>query len=110
MRRHLLRLATVLFMLGLLGNLQALAQFRTLPQGAKIGRTGNPQPLPMVMIDGNLLKLAPGGVIYDENNRTILHSQLPAGVRVAYSFELGGDILRIYILSASELAPIDKTQ
>ena len=103
------RIAALLFMLAMLLVTQvAMAQFRTLPQDAKIGRTGDAQPLPAVKIDGKLLKLAPGGVIYDENNRTILQGQLPAGVRVAYSFELGGDITRIYILTASELALIDK--
>jgi hypothetical protein len=102
------RIAAVLFILATFAAPATMAQFRTLPQDAKVGRTGETQPLPIVKIDGKLLKLAPGGVIYDENNRTILQGQLPAGVRVAYSFELGGDITRIYILTASELALIDK--
>ena len=48
--------------------------------------------------------LAPGGIITDENNRSILHGALPPGVRVAYTVELSGDISRIYILTAQEQA------
>jgi hypothetical protein len=86
------------------------AQFRTLPQNVKFARVGESQPLPFVQLDGQLIKLAPGGVIYDQENRTVLHGALPRGARVAYSVEIGGDIGRIYILTAREQALIDSKQ
>ena len=88
----------------------AFAQFRTIPPSAKLARVGNVYPLPLVQLDGNVLKLAPGGVIYDDNNRSILHDALPAGARVAYTLDMNGDIARIYILSAQELAQLEKKQ
>ena len=88
----------------------AWAQLRTLPQNAKFARVGEPQPLPFVQLDGKSYRLGPGGVIYNEHNRTILHGALPAGVRVAYSLDMGGDVGRIYILTAQEQARIDKKQ
>ena len=88
----------------------ALAQFRTLPQNATLARVGDAQPLPFVQLNGNIVRLAPGGVIFDENNRSILHSALPPGARVAYTLELGGDVSRIYILTAQEQALFDSRQ
>jgi hypothetical protein len=86
----------------------ASAQFRTVPPSAKLARVGNAHPLPLVQLDGNILKLAPGGVIYDENNRSILHGALQPGARVAYTLDMSGDVARIYILSVQELAQIEK--
>ena len=88
----------------------AFAQLRTLPQNAKFARVGDPQPLPFVQLDGNIVKLAPGGIIIDENNRSILQGALPPGVRVAYILDMGGDIGRIYILTAQEQAQVDSSQ
>ena len=88
----------------------AFAQLRTLPQNAKFARVGDPQPLPFVQLDGNIVKLAPGGIIIDENNRSILQGALPSGVRVAYILDMGGDIGRIYILTAQEQAQVDSSQ
>ena len=88
----------------------AVAQLRTLPQNAKLARVGDPQPLPFVQLNGNVVKLAPGGVIYDENNRSILHGALPSDTRVAYTVDLNGDVQRIYILTAQELAQINSSQ
>jgi hypothetical protein len=85
----------------------ALAQLRTVPQNAKLARVGEAQPLPFVQLNGNVVRLAPGGVIFDQNNRSILHGALPPGVRVAYTLELGGDVSRIYILTAQEQAQFD---
>jgi len=100
----------LLVLMGMVAASGAFAQFRTIPQNAKFARVGNAQPLPFVQLGSTVLKLAPGGVIYDENNRTILHGALPAGAQVAYIFELGGDISRIYILTAQELAQINNKQ
>jgi hypothetical protein len=100
----------LLVLLGALTAGYGYAQFRTLPQNAKYAVVGEIQPLPFVQLDGKLYKLAPGGVIYNEENRTIVHGSLPSGVRVAYSVDLGGDIGRIYILTALEQAQADSKQ
>ena len=93
-------LATLLFAAGL-----AHAQFRSLPANAKRATVGPDQyPLPYVHIGGARVKLAPGGVIYDQNNRTIVHNALPPGAEVAVVPDLNGDIGRIYILTPQEQA------
>ena len=104
MRPRVLLRAVSLSLACLLAIAPAVAQFRTLPQNAHFGRLGEPQQLPYLEINRKLVKLGPGGVIFDENNRSILHNALPANVRVAYTLDLQGDVSRIYILSAAEQA------
>lgn len=89
----------------------AHAQFRTLPDSAKGATLGEQQyPLPFVNLGGKKVKLAPGGVIYDRNNRTIVHNALPAGADVAFTVDINGDIARIYILTPSERAQLARKQ
>lgn len=83
----------------------AYAQMRTLPANAKRATVGQEQyPLPYINIGGTRLKLAPGGVIYDQNNRTIVHGALPPGADVAVVPDMNGDVGRIYILTPQEQA------
>ena len=83
----------------------AHAQFRILPANAKRATIGQQQfVLPYVNIGGAAVKLAPGGVIYDQDNRFILHEALPPGADVVYSLDINGDIGRIYILTPQEQA------
>jgi len=83
----------------------AYAQFRTLPANAKRATIGQEQyPLPYINIGGTRAKLAPGGVIYDQNNRTVVHGALPPGADVAVVPDMNGDIGRIYILTPQEQA------
>ena len=84
------------------------AQFRTLPANAKRATVGQPQVLPFVELNRKIVRLAPGGVIYDQNNRTIVHNALPPGADVAVTPDLNGDIARIYILTPSEQAQLDR--
>ena len=98
------RLLVCLFFLNVLGASSVWAQLRTLPQNAQFASVGAPQPLPVIKLNDKMVRLAPGGIITDENNRSILHGALPPGVRVAYTVELSGDISRIYILTAQEQA------
>ena len=80
----------------------AIAQFvRFLPAG-ELGRTGEKLPLPEVTIDKRVLRLTPGGIIFDQNNRAILHQQLPAGAEVLYTRDQAGNVQRIYILTDEE--------
>ncbi|MEK7875449.1 MAG: hypothetical protein AAB325_04620 [Pseudomonadota bacterium] len=85
------------------------AQFRTLPPAAKRATVGDrPHVLPYVELGGKVLRLAPGGVIYDQNNRTLVHGALPAGANVAFTTDMHGDISRIYILTPQEQAQLDR--
>ena len=83
----------------------AHAQVRTLPAEAKRATVGQQQyPLPYIDFGGSKVKLAPGGIIFDENNRTIVHNALPPGASVVYTTDVNGDIGRIYILTPQEQA------
>ena len=84
------------------------AQLRTLPANAKRATVGQPQALPNVELDGKILRLAPGGVIYDQNNRSIVHGALPPGADVAFTIDTNGDVARIYILTPFEQAQFNK--
>lgn len=76
---------------------------RILPAAFERGETGASQPLPLVKIGNRTLRLAPGAVIYDRENRSIIHEQLPVGVQVLYTKDQSGDIQRIFILTREEL-------
>jgi hypothetical protein len=81
---------------------------RPLPAKAERGPLGDPQPLPMVQIGNRVLKLAPGGLIFDRHNRTILHQNLPPGADVLYTRDMNGDVQRIYILTEQEQARLNR--
>ena len=81
------------------------AQIRSLPVNAKRATTGQQQlAMPLIDLGGKVVKLAPGGVIYDQNNRSIVHGALPPGSDVAYTVDMNGDVARIYILTPYEQA------
>ena len=85
------------------------AQLRTLPVNAKRATVGQQQlALPFVDLGGKVVKLAPGGVIYDQNNRSVVHGALPPGADVAFTIDMNGDIARIYILTPFEQAQFDQ--
>lgn len=80
---------------------------RQLPKNGKLGELGQPLPLPMVQIGRDVLRLAPGGVVYDASNRAILHSALPSEGAVWYTTDPNGDVQRLYILTPAEQAMIE---
>ena len=84
------------------------AQLRTLPAHAKRTTVGQPKTLPYVELGGNTVRLAPGGVIYDQNNRAIVHGALPAQADVVFTTDMHGDVARIYILTPQEQAQLDQ--
>ena len=57
-----------------------------------------------------LLRLAPGGRIINEENRTILHSYLPQQAHVFYVEDMNGDISRIYLLRPDELESLQRAR
>jgi hypothetical protein len=81
---------------------------RPLPPNGKRGDLVGQQPLPLVKINGKILNLAPGGVIFDQNNRAILHNGLPERARVLYVLDTKGDVQRIYILTREEEARLEQ--
>ena len=83
-------------------------QIRFLPANGKRGATGESLPLPQVKINRQVLALAPGGLIYDINNRTILHQNLPQGADVWYQFNIEGQVQHIYILRPDEQARLKR--
>jgi hypothetical protein len=96
MRKSVALLALVACLVG-----TAQAQFRTLPADMQRGNiTGNEYPF--VRIDSTTLRLSPGAIIWDQNNRTITPNFLPAGADVMFSLNNNGEIARIYILTAQE--------
>jgi len=60
--------------------------------------------MPYIDLGGSPVRLAPGGVIFDQNNRTIVHNALPPGANVVFTTDMNGDIGRIYILTPREQA------
>ena len=100
----------VLAALALLIATSSLAQVqRLLPANAKLGEvSGQRHPYPMVQINREVLRLAPGGVIVDHNNRFIVHGALPTQARVLYVVDNRGDISRIIILTPDELTRLER--
>ena len=89
---------------------QSSSAQRILPPAAKRGVTGDARPLPIVVINGEAVKLAPGGLIFDDYNRTILHQSLPANADVLFQLDMNGDVQRIYILTPEERARLDQAK
>jgi hypothetical protein len=80
---------------------------RQLPANGKLGElVGQQHPLPLVQINDQVVRLAPGGRIYDQHNRTIPHSHLPQQAAVLFVQDMNGDVSRIYILRPEELAQL----
>jgi hypothetical protein len=88
----------------------AAQQIRQLPASGKRGVTGKSLPLPKVAIGRDTFDLAPGGVIFDTYNRTILHNSLPVGADVWYQINSDGQLQRIYILRPEEQARLNQAK
>ena len=91
----------------LIVGLPAQAQFsRNLPASGQVGTlTADASlPLPFVRIDNRVFRLAPGAVIIDTGNLSVVHAQIPARATVLVDFDASGDILRIFMLTPEEIA------
>ncbi len=83
------------------------AQLRSLPADIKRTTVGQNQfAMPYVELGNKKVKLAPGALIYDQENRTLVQGALPAGADVAFTTDMHGDVARIYILTPSEQAQL----
>jgi hypothetical protein len=77
---------------------------RQFPPDAKLAELiGQKQPYPLLELDEKVLRLAPGGRVFDEHNRVILHSYLPKHAHVLYVLDMNGDVSRVYMLRPDEL-------
>jgi hypothetical protein len=78
---------------------------RFLPSQGQLGEMSGQQqlPYPLLQIDQKVLRLAPGGRIYDQHNRTIVHGALPDAAPVLFIPDMHGDIARLYILLPEEV-------
>ena len=101
MRKPLVLLAFLMFFAGDSVLAQGLA-IRQLPAKGQRGQLGDPQPLPIVLVGGKVLRLAPGAVIYDQQNRSIVHGNLPPMADVFYTTDAAGNIQRLYVLTPDE--------
>ena len=99
-----MRKSLVLLTLYLTCTAAAAQSLRALPPAGERGKTGTSLPLPEVQIDRRVLRLAPGAVIFDQSNRTLVHAHLPVGADVFFTRNQGGDVQRIYILTPDEIA------
>ena len=76
---------------------------RMLPANGKLGELGQQQPFPLIQIGAKVMRLSPGALIFDANNRTILHNALPERAQVLYLEGAGEEVTRIYIMRPEEL-------
>jgi hypothetical protein len=102
MRKYLLLLTFLLFA----GPVWAQ---RLLPVEGKRAEVGTQQTLPVVQLGNELLRLAPGAVIFDAANRRITHGQLLPGADVLYQLDRNGEVQRIIVLTPLEQARLDQS-
>ena len=79
----------------------ANAQFRAIPVDAKRGEIRHLSEA-VVEIDGTPQRLAPGAQIRDASNLIIQPVALPAGARVKYRLDVGGQVREVWILTPQE--------
>ncbi len=91
----------LLFLAFLLVTSAAWAE-RPLPEdGVRATLTGS-QPYPQVQLGSKVYRMAPGGIIRDEENRKIVHGGLPPRAQVLFLSDANGEISRIWILTPEE--------
>jgi hypothetical protein len=105
MRKSLLLLVLCIIFGSAAGYAQVM---RLLPVKAERGKTAESQPLPLIKIGSRILRLAPGGLIFDQQNRTILQQHLPGNAEVLFTRDQAGDIQRLYLLSDQEIVRVQQ--
>ena len=84
---------------------------RILPPGGKLGVLGGQRyAFPLVQIGNDVLRLSPGALVYDQNNRTIVHAALPGNAAVLYVQDAVGEVSRMYVLRPEELEGIRRAR
>ena len=80
---------------------------RILPQNAVPGELPA-SSYPYVTIGNRQFHLAPGSLIYDQNNRIILPNYLPSKATVLYNVDANGDLHRMWLLTPEEVANLNR--
>ena len=80
---------------------------RILPQNAVSGEL-TASRYPYVIIGDKRLHLAPGSLIFDQNNRIILPNYLPRKATVLYNIDGNGDLHKMWLLTPEEVANLKK--
>ena len=84
----------------------AAAQLRTIPKEAVLGQIRHLESM-VIELDGTkVVQLAPGAQIRDPDNRLVLPTSLTQRTVVRYLVDGGGDLHRVWILSADEIAKL----
>ncbi len=81
----------------------AWAQFRTIPKEALRGELTHVMQ-GVVSVNGRHMKLAPGALIFAQNNLTIVPTEIPRNSLVEYTLDRNGDLFKVWILTRSEAA------
>ena len=84
----------------------AQAQLRSIPAAAQRATLSHVQGM-TVEIDGKRVELAAGAQIRDGENRILVPTAVPPGVRIKYLADAQGQVARIWILSPQEAAQPD---
>lgn len=79
----------------------AHAQLRNIPEQAKDGAISHLQDM-IVAIDGVAVRLAPGVLIRDQDNRLLLPTAIPAGAQIKYLLDAEGLVRQVWILTPDE--------
>ena len=74
---------------------------RPIPADAKRARM-EPGNSPEVVINGKVMRLAPGARIFDQNNRIVVPASLDSGHTVKYIVDQAGQIQTVWILTPDE--------
>ncbi len=81
----------------------AAAQMRSIPGDAKRAEIRHVQDM-IVDLGGARVRLAPGALIYDAENRMIVPTAIPEGALARYLLNAQGQVRRVWLLSPAEAA------
>jgi hypothetical protein len=81
----------------------ATAQLRTIPKEALRGQLTHVTQN-IVIVNGQSMRLAPGALIYAQNNLTIVPTEVPSNSLVEYTLDRNGDLFKVWILTQDEAA------
>ena len=82
----------------------AAAQLRTIPQEAVLGQIRHLESM-LIELDGTkVVQLSAGAQIRDTDNRLVLPTSITERTVVRYLVDGTGDVHRVWILSADEIA------
>ena len=79
---------------------------RVMPQNVQVGQIGG-HAYPEVRIGSEVYRLAPGALIYDAFNRTIVPTSLPQSGRVFYQLDSSGFLSKMWLPTPDEEAEMN---